>query len=128
MSVISLVGSVERVRDSLANIKDVIEYRKSAGWSILHYTEEWLYITFPDRGMVCPVCEGYEGRIFAGDEVAAEFPFHVYGGEGTIYPHTHEPDLSQFADTPCHCEMHIQNPAESIEKRLHEEKLAAVAL
>lgn len=126
MSVISIVGSIERVRDSLLNVKDVIEYRKTVGWELFHHTEEWLYITFPDRGVVCPVCENYEGLVMSGSEVESTFPYNIYGGSGVVYPRTHMPDLSKFADTPCHCELHIQNLAESLEKRLHEEKREVV--
>ena len=127
MSVVVVVGSIERVRDNLQNIKDVIDYRKTAGWRMFHHTEEWLYLTFPDRGEVCPICEahGVQG-IFSGYEVRTVFPDSIYGGAGVVYPRTHMPDLSKFADTPCHCELHIQNLAESLEKRLHEEKLEVV--
>ena len=126
MSVVVVVGSIERVRDNLQSIKDVIDYRKTAGWQLFHHTEEWLYLTFPDRGNVCPVCESYEGLILAGTDVESTFPYNIYGGAGVVYPRTHMPDLSKFADTPCHCELHIQNLAESLEKQLHEEKLEVV--
>jgi len=126
VSVINVVGSIERVRDDLQSIKDVIDYRKTAGWRMFHHTEEWLYLTFPDRGKVCPVCEAHEGMIYSGYEVRTMFPYSIYGGDNVVYPRTHMPDLSKFADTPCHCELHIQNLAESLEKRLHEEKLEVV--
>ena len=45
MSVVVVVGSIERVRDNLQSIKDVIDYRKTAGWQLFHHTEEWLYLT-----------------------------------------------------------------------------------
>jgi len=128
MSVLRLVGDIDGLYNALFSIKGVIDHHKMVGWAPLHPTEEWLYLTFPDRGRVCPVCEAHEGMIFSGTDVETTFPYNIYGGNGVIYPRTHMPDLSKFADTPCHCELHIQNLAESLEKRLHEEKWAVLTL
>lgn len=126
MTVLEITGTIEDTLASLENVKVVIDGRKATGWEVGHISEQWLYVTFPSRGRVCPVCESYGGRIFSGDEIAAEFPFYEYIGGIIILPHTHMPDLSDFMNEPCHCEMHLQNLAESIEERLHEEKLLVV--
>ena len=126
MTELIITGSLENISDSLNNIKAVISDRKSMGWELLHPSEQWLYIAYPGKGNVCPLCESHNGRIFSGDEIVAEFPYYEYIGELIILPHTHMPDLSAFRNEPCHCEMHLQNLAESIEERLHEEKLEVI--
>jgi len=70
----------------------------------------------------------HDGVVFDGEEVPRTFPYKYLWitSPYITLPRTHMPDLSKFADTPCRCELHLQNPAEVMEMRLHEEKLAVI--
>lgn len=98
------------------------------GWPIFQDDEEWLYVTRPDLGEVCPVCAAYSGMIFSGSQVPITFPYNQLWDTELyiVLPRTHMPDLSLFSNEPCHCELYLQNAAETMERRLHEEKLAVV--
>lgn len=128
MAEMELSGSIDVLITSMGNIKAVINGRQLTGWSIGHESERWLYVTFPERAVtdVCPVCDELSQRVFSGDELTLMFPYHEYIGDSIILPRTHMPDLSKFANEPCHCEMHLLNLAESIEQRLHAEKMLVV--
>jgi len=127
---ITVRGKLDEVRERLAAISGVINYRKTVGWAILQSDEDWLYVTHPELAVtdVCDVCKSHEGRVFSGDEVLSTFPYYYYSplAPFLIYPRTHMPDLSKFANEPCHCEMTWLNALETIERRLHLEKQAAV--
>ena len=121
-------GTLDEIERTLLAIEDIIDNRKTVGWSLFQRGEKWLYITHPDLGRVCPVCKGYEGLIFDGEMVAGTFPYKEVIALYTVWPRTH---LNQEAINlsiigPCHCEMILQNPAEVMEMRLHEEKLTVI--
>jgi len=125
-----IYGTPDEVEVVLLRIRDIIDNRKTNGWPLFQKGEKWLYNTRPDLGHVCPVCRPHDGTVFDGEEVPRSFPYKEmappYGEYPAAFPRTHMPDLSKFADTPCHCEMVLQNPAEVMEMRLHEEKLAVI--
>lgn len=121
-------GTPAEVRDKLILIRDIIDNRKVDGWPLFQAGEVWHYIIRPDLGEVCPVCGSYAGATFDGAQIPIIFPYKELWTKMpyVVLPRTHMPDLSQFAGEPCHCELHLQNPAEAMEKRLHEEKLTVV--
>jgi len=123
-----VAGTVEEVGDKLTRIWSLIQRRKGVGWPLFQSGEKWLYVTRPDLGHVCPVCMSHDGVVFDGEEVPRTFPYKYLWitSPYITLPRTHMPDLSKFADTPCRCELHLQNPAEVMEMRLHEEKLAVI--
>ncbi len=123
-----IIGTADEVIESLRNIQAVVESRNATGWEILHPSEEWEFIVDPVAGEVCPLCTGYSGMIFSGDMIAVVFPYYEYLGGLLILPRTHMPDLSEFMNEPCHCELRWMNMLESIEGRLHEEKLLVVVV
>ena len=124
-----VAGTVEEVGDKLTRIWALIQRRKGVGWPLFQSGEKWLYVTRPDLGHVCPICEAHGKQgIFDGEEVAKTFEHKELWTTNpyVAIPRTHMPDPSKFANTLCRCELHLQNPAEVMEMRLHEEKLAVI--
>ena len=128
LSIIGVSGTLHQVETQLIAISAVISYRKVAGWSVFHADEEWFYVIRPDLGEVCPVCEAYAGVTFSGDQIPITFPYNQLWTTSPyiVLPRTHMPNLEDFGGEPCHCELHLQNPAATMEKRLHEEKMAVI--
>lgn len=128
MSQVVIAGTLERIETVLLRIKSIIDSRKITGYPLFQADEVWLYVVRPDLGAVCPVCESYAGAIFSGDQVSTTFPYKYLWTVNpyVVLPRTHMPDLSLFGGEPCHCEMYLLNPAEAMEKRLHEEKLSVI--
>ncbi|GAG45625.1 unnamed protein product [marine sediment metagenome] len=98
------------------------------GWDLFQPDEEWYYVIRPDLGEVCPICEAYAGATITGDLIPLIFPYKELWTTNpyVVLPRTHMPNLEDFAGEPCHCELHLQNAAETMERRLHEEKLAVI--
>lgn len=119
-------GTLDEVESTLLKIKNIIDNRKTVGWPLFQRGEKWLYITRPDLGSVCPICMSYEGVVFDGEKVPSTFPYKEVVAPYTVKPRTHMPNLEDFMNEPCHCEMILQNPAEVMEMRMHEEKLAVI--
>jgi len=110
-------GTVKEVEAKLAAISAVIKHRKMVGWSLFQDDEEWTYITRGDA-RVCNICWEIEskGRI-VGSEIPSRFPFYEVISYGEVHPHTHE---------DCRCRIIWERIGETIEQRLHLEKLAAI--
>ncbi len=121
-------GTLRRVEAKLLAISEVVQYRKVVGWDIFQVDEEWFYVIRPDLGEVCPICESHAGITFRGDQIPFTFPYKELWTTSPyiVLPRTHMPNLEDFGGEPCHCELHLQNAAETLERRLHEEKLAVI--
>ena len=121
-------GTARQVEEKLLAISAVVQYRKVAGWDLFQPDEEWYYVIRPDLGEVCPVCEAFAGVTFSGDQIPIVFPHKELWTTSPyiVLPRTHMPNLDDFGGEPCHCELHLQNAAETMERRLHEEKLAVI--
>lgn len=119
-------GTLQEIEDKLLRIKAVIDSRKTTGWPLFQAGERWLYVTSPELGRVCPVCQSHSGEVLDGESVRVAFPYAEMIEKYVASPRTHMPDLSKFFDEPCHCKLILQNPAEVMEMRLHEEKLAVI--
>ncbi len=128
MSVTVIQGTVEQVAAKFEAVKKVIQSRKVQGYPLWNEAERWQYITARD-GRVCPVCDGYDGRIFNGNEVQSFFPAVAYLGNYEAYPRTHDTPsfpawIKRRADAPhgCGCKLLLTNPAEAFEAQLHRDK------
>ena len=127
-------GTIDEVETKLLAIQDIIDKRKVAGWSLFQKGEKWLYVTRPDLGEVCPVCDPFHGRELDGEEVTQLFPQRELVsqrsliGEYIASPRTHQTQdaINQQIVGPCHCDIVLQNAAEVMEMRLHEDKLTVV--
>lgn len=127
-------GTILEVEEKLLAIQDIIDRRKVAGWPLFQAGEKWLYVTRPDLGMVCPVCEPFHGSTLDGEEVTQHFPQRELvsqrslAGEYIGSPRTHQTQdaINRQIVGPCHCDLILQNAAEVVEMRLHEEKLTVV--
>jgi len=126
MGVLHITGNLEGVTVRLERIKKIIDHRNEVSYPLFHVSEKWKYFTRPDRGKVCPVCAQYGMDTFNGEELKATFPHAEYVGGGLVRPRTHQPDLSQFMDVECNCEMKLMNALEAFETQLHREKMLAI--
>ncbi len=102
----------------------VIDNRNAVGWLVFQADETWRYITHPELGTVCPLCGSFDGTTMAGNQIPVKFPYHTYNSSTPFVarPRTHQPDLSQFFEEECHCDLIWLHPLDTLEKRLHTEK------
>ena len=126
MSELTLDGLLDEVSSKLRSVQSVIDQKKTTGYQLSHSSAKWKYFTNPDPGEVCPICLKHDQVIFNGDQVKLSFPYAEYVGDFVTRPRTHQPDLSQYADEPCHCDMILLNPAEAFEIQLHDDKEAVL--
>ncbi len=128
-------GTILEVEAKLLAIQDIIDRRKTQGWPLFQKGERWLYLTRPDLGMVCPVCGPFHGKDdLDGEEVTRLFPQRelvsqrTLAGEYIASPRTHttQDAINRQIEGPCHCDLILQNAAEVMEMRLHEDKLTVV--
>lgn len=132
MSTILITGTLGDVENKLKAIKSVVEDKKLNGYPLWSKYEQWQYSSAGDS-RVCPICQGYHGRIFNGDQVKTEFPMVEYQGNYMALPRTHDnpgfPVWIQRRDgapNGCGCILRLLNPAEAFEAQLHEDKLREI--
>jgi len=126
MSTLLIHGTLEEVERKLIAVKRVIDDKKVNGYPLWSSYEQWEYVTRPDLGIVCPVCEPHNGQIYSGDILKQLFPYAEYYGYLWGSPRTHMPDLGRFYGKPCNCQIHLLNPAEAFEAQLHVDKQGAI--
>lgn len=124
----TLTGTLFELRQQAGAIAEVTEYRNAIGWTIFQSDERWLYVTHPELGTVCPKCSLYGGHVFNGDQIPVKFEHKTYDPFTPFMarPRTHQPDLSQFFDEECHCDLIWQDALDCLERRLHREKEEAI--
>lgn len=122
-------GLLETVRQKVQWVLDIITRRSAEGFAVFQSDEEWQYVTHPELGRVCPLCNSYDGTIFSGDQIPIMFQYYTYNNTTPFVarPRTHQPDLSQYFYEECHCDLIWLNPSETLKERLHEELEVATA-
>lgn len=120
-------GTLDEVEAKLLMIQDIIDRRKVSGWPLFQQGEKWLYTTRPDLGKVCPVCLPHEGAVYDGAEAKRLFPLEMTS-KYVASPRVHRTQeaVNLRIVGPCHCDLILQNPAEVMEMRLHEDKMAVI--
>ena len=129
MSDMVLSGSLKTIQRKAHAVLAVVRQRSAVGWSIFQADEEWIYRTVGDA-RVCPFCRGFEDdNPWRGSEIPHFFPRLFYEGAGAdliVRPNVHENPELRFLRGQCRCTLKMIHVAETMERRLHEEKLKVI--
>lgn len=128
MTELTLIGSLEELQEGTLAVMRVIDNRNAIGWSVFQADETWQYVIHPEEGTVCPLCGSFSNMRIIGDQIPIKFPYYTYDPSTPFMarPRTHQPDISQFFNEECHCDLIWLNPLETLERRLHAEKEAVL--
>ena len=135
MSEINIVGSLDDIQLKLVWIHQAVLHRKTGGWPLFQADEDWIYESVGDD-RVCPICRSFEEQSpWQGNEIPHFFPKYVIvsGRSGGAYippviiePNVHEmPEYAHLLGS-CRCKLRLLYPLETLEARLHMEKLEAL--
>lgn len=128
MGELVLMGSLEEIRGKTQAVMNIIDRYNATGWLVFQADETWQYVIHPEIGTVCPLCKSFSEMRITGTQIPIQFPYYTYDPSSPFMarPRTHQPDLSQFFDEECHCDLIWLDPLETLEKRLHAEKEAVI--
>lgn len=136
MAEIELRGPLEWLQIRLNWLYLLIKSRKTGGWPLFLPDEEWIYETAGDSN-VCPICRAFEEENpWMGNEIQHFFPKYeiVSARSGGAYlppivilPRIHRMDEYRHLFGECRCKLTLLYPAETLEARLHIEKMEALA-
>lgn len=124
-STMTIKGSFAELFRDLNNINELIKWRKRVGFKLFEPDEVWDYIPIHDSRL-CPVCKDFGTRTYRGDEIPTLFPYGYMVGFAFFYPNVHDIPKFDWLQGRCRCRMRLRNVAETMERRLHREKLAVV--